>query len=291
MNLLRSRDIAVDAGTATMRAATATGRVEQQRSVLSETPALKRGVVASREAAVAVLKPLLKKVEGARFMAPRVLVCAPTDASSVEKADLKACLLKAGASAVVIVPEPLAAAVGAQIDIASKYSKLVVDFGEGVTDCALIHRGRVVHSHAVRIGCADLRKSVQEWAREFREEPVSDEDADAVLRKVWLGKGEGPVGDMPFPAKLVRGAIDEPFSAMLECLQMMLKELPPVFGAEVIEDGIFLTGGGALLPGMKEAVTRATGIHACVVPRPLDAVITGARTMLPLAATLRLWQS
>jgi rod shape-determining protein MreB len=293
MNPFRSYDLAVDIGTATMRAATSTSRPCEQRSMLRNRPALAQGVVADPDATVAVLQPLMQNFQPSLRMRPRVLACAPTDATPVEREALKNCILKAGASSVVVVPEPLAAAVGAGIDIASKYSKLVVDFGEGVTDCALIHRGQVVHSSAVRIGCADLRRSIQGWARESLQVTISDADADQFLRRFGVMAAEAKPDEellLGTSANLLRGALQAPLSQMLDAVKAMIGDLPPVFGAEVIEDGIFMTGGGALLPGLNAMLERTTGIHTIVTPQPLASVIHGARAMLPLAAALKLWR-
>ncbi len=293
MNPFRSSDVAVDVGTATMRATTFTGDFCEQTSVCRNTPALIEGVIADPDASVGILKSLLRTFRSSRITRPRVLACAPTDASGVERAALKNCLLRAGASAVVIVPEPLAAAVGAGIDIASGYSKLVVDFGEGVTDCALIHRGRVIQSKAVRVGCANLRKFIQSWATDGLQVKITEAEADRLLRAYGIGS-EQKAGESGSPmaasAEFVRKAIDVPLSRMLENLTAMIRNLPPALGAEVIEDGIFLTGGGALLPGMSARVESLTGIHTTIAPQPLASVIHGARAMLPLAATLKLWR-
>lgn len=293
MNPFRSYDIAVDIGTATMRAATSKSRPSEQRSVSRNTPALAQGVVADPDATIEVLGPLLRSLQPSRHSRPRVLACAPTDATAFERASLKDCILHAGASNVLVVPEPLAAAVGAKIDIAAKYSKLVIDFGEGVTDCALIHRGKVVHSSAVRIGCANLRRSIQDWAQESLEVAISRDDADRFLRRFGVMAVRDTLDEtmaLGASANLLRGALAAPVTAMLDTVKTMLRDLPASFGAEVIEDGIFMTGGGALLPGMDTLVERATGIHTTVTPQPLASVIHGARAMLPLAAALKLWR-
>jgi len=293
MNLFRSYDVAVDIGTATMRAATSTSRPCEQRSISRNTPALAQGVVVDPDATIEVLAPLLRSLRPSRHTRPRVLACAPSDATALERASLKDCILHAGASRVLIVPEPLAAAVGAKIDIAAKYSKFVIDFGEGVTDCALIHRGQVVHSSAVRIGCANLRRSIQDWARASLDVAISRDAADRFLRRYGVMAVRDTPGEalpLGVSANLLRGALAAPVAAMLETVKIMLRDLPASFGAEVIEDGIFMTGGGALLPGMDTLVERATGIHTTVTPQPLASVIHGARAMLPLAAALKLWR-
>jgi rod shape-determining protein MreB len=122
---------------------------------------------------------------------------------------------------------------------------------------------------------------------------ITDEDADGFLRRFGvLTVRETPDESLPLgaSANLLRGAIAAPVAAMLETVKTMVRDLPASFGAEVIEDGIFMTGGGALLPGMDALVEKATGIHTTIAPQPLASVIHGARAMLPLAAALKLWR-
>lgn len=278
MSPFPSYDLALDVGTSTVRAATLTSRWVEQRALGETTPALRQGVVVNPEATVRMLKSVFRRARPSRFARPRVLACAPTDASVLERAALTRCLLQSGASSVIVVPEPLAAAVGARVDIASKYSKLIVDLGEGVTDCALIHDGKVAHSRAVRIGCADLRAQVQDWAIDHLQRPVSEKEADDLLHEKGIANG-------------LRSVVEAPLLQIVGAVKAIIHDLPPTSGAEVIEDGIFITGGGAMLPGMSSLIEDATGIHTTVVPNPLGSVVQGARAMLPLASTLRLWRN
>jgi rod shape-determining protein MreB len=290
MRALYSYDLALDVGTSSMRATTADGRVHKVRSRTENAAALAQGVVSNPDAAVSVLKSLFKNLQTSPFARCRALACVPSDADSIERAELRKCILRSGASSVLIVPEPMAAAVGAGIDVASRYSKLIVDLGEGVTDCALLHEGRVEVSHAVRVGCSDLRRDMRVWAARYSGKMVSEEAADALLRQAGVAPDERmPESLAPWTTN-ARGALAEPFDRMLDAVKQMIRELPASFGAEVIEDGIFLTGGGALLPGMRSAIESATGIHVNVVESPLTSVIQGARAMLPFAASLKLWK-
>src|SRR5688572_31693485 len=135
-------DVAIDLGTAVTRVSREAGsKFMTQPTNAGNRPAMKSGVVVDCAAAVEVLRPLIARSRRWYTGPLRALTSAPTNASMEERASLKECLLKAGAAAVVIVPQPLAAAIVAGADISSRYAQLVVDFGEGVTDCALIREG------------------------------------------------------------------------------------------------------------------------------------------------------
>jgi len=147
--------MAIDFGTASVRVTAVSQHVRERRSANGERCALAGGVVVDRETAAEVLRPILYRARRWGFSRVRVLACAPSDASAEEKSALADCILRAGASAVYISPEPLAAAIGAGIDVGSRYAKLIMDIGEGVTDCAAIRSAQVFRSLAIRVGCSD----------------------------------------------------------------------------------------------------------------------------------------
>lgn len=300
MSIFRSPDLAVDLGTATTRVAGGAGGIGQTPSVSDRVRALHRGVIVNGHAAAAVLRPLLRSRRRARFARQRVLACAPTDVTPSERHAVRACILEAGASSVIVVPEPLAAAVGSGIDIGSRYGKLLVDIGEGVTDCAIIRDGSVVVSNAERVGCADLRRIIQSAAEAAGGVSIDEAEAERLLRKIGLSRegeelchGTSVDEAVEFPLSIpeLNAELWPVIDRILITVRALLSEIPASLGAEVIEDGIFLTGGGALLHGMRDAVASETAIKTCVVADPLGAVISGARTMLPFASTLRLWNS
>ncbi|HET6407299.1 MAG TPA: rod shape-determining protein [Chthoniobacteraceae bacterium] len=294
---LRVPDLAVDLGTAVTRVAPDEQNLREHPSQARSTSALGHGVIVSRQAAVEVLRPMLSAWRRAPFAKVRALACAPSDVSHDERHSIADCVRAAGASSVAIVPEPLAAAVGAGIDIASNHVKFLVDLGGGVTDCALLYRGQVVTSFAARVGCSDLRQTIQHRIRETLAIKLSDEEAERLLRMIGLGEldsSELPIrGQCPRDGVIqlasLREAMFPVVYQILSAVDTLLREIPPRFGAEVIEDGIFLTGGGALLRGLPAVIQRHTGIDVRVAPDPLRAVIHGACAMLPIAASLRLW--
>jgi rod shape-determining protein MreB len=148
--------------------------------------ALNRGVIVNTRAATDVLRAMMQKRRRSTLARVRVLACAPTDVTALERNSVQACILEAGASSVIMVPEPLAAAVGSGIDIGCKYAKFLVDFGDGVTDCAIIRDGQIVASLAERVGCSDLRQSVQSFIRAFARIEISESEAERLLRKIGL---------------------------------------------------------------------------------------------------------
>jgi rod shape-determining protein MreB len=298
---VRSLDLAIDFGTASVRLTTNSQHVRERRSTNGERHALAGGVVVDREAASEILRPILYWARRwAGFSRVRVLACAPSDASAEEKAALADCIVRAGASAVYISPEPLAAAIGAGIDMASPYAKLLMDIGEGVTDCAVIRSAQVFRSMAVRVACSDLRKAIQQGVCEHHQVSLSDDEAGRLLRVAGVredaaenvtmeGSRDGKACSLTIPATELQAALAPQLAAILGNLETLLHDLPPALSAEGIEEGIYLTGGGALLKGMPEQVVRVAQMDVRVVADPLGAVVSGIRAMLPVASTLRLW--
>lgn len=298
-SVLRAPDLAVDLGTAVTRVAHSEQSVCELPSKTQSVNALYHGVIVNPLTAIAVLRPMLSAWRRSPFARVRALACTPSDASQDERKAVADCVSAAGASAVALVPEPLAAAVGAGIDIASTHAKLLVDIGSGVTDCALLHRGQVATSIASRVGCADLRQAIQRRVRESHGIELSEEEAERLLRLTELGDSDSeellisrrrPWEGTVSVASLREAMLPVVFQ-MLSTIDTLLREIPPHFGAEIIEDGIFLSGGGALLRGLPAIIQRHTGIDVRVVPDPLHSVIHGACAMLPIADSLRLWKS
>jgi rod shape-determining protein MreB len=299
MTIFGSPDLAIDLGTATTRVAGGRDGINVRPSTSDNIRALNQGVIVNARAATELLRPMMQKRRRAGLSRLRVLACAPTDVTPLERNSVRACILEAGASSVIVVPEPLAAAVGSGIDIGSKYAKFLVDFGDGVTDCAVIRDGQIVASLAERVGCSDLRWSVRSFVHSSAGMVISGAEAERVLRKIGLTReGEescwGTIGGEPGEVLLSIAALQAELrpeiGRMLAPIKAMLREVPASIGAEVIEDGIFLTGGGALLSGMRDAVEAESAIDTRIVADPLGAVIRGACTMLPFAATLNLWK-
>lgn len=295
-------DIAIDLGTATTRVASRTKGVITRTSVTGNAPALSSGVVVNGDAVVALLEPILSRMKVLSILRPRAVACAPTDASSSERDAIIESVSRGGASAVVVVPEPLAAAVGAGVDIVSPYARMVVDIGEGVTDCAIIKSGKIVDTAALRGGCCALRKAVQEAVFRSRNIRIPKHHAELLLRSGLSGPGNvalqvqdaagrNCLSAMPtISLEEAREAFEPVVETMVGLITGFLREVPHSIGSEIIENGITLTGGGALLDGMKERIQTETRIAVMTVHNPLEAVVLGAYAMLPIVAMLNMWK-
>ncbi|KIH78134.1 hypothetical protein GFER_06070 [Geoalkalibacter ferrihydriticus DSM 17813] len=201
----------------------------------------------------------------------------------------------AGASEVEIIPEPRAAALGAAVDISSHYAQMIVDVGEGVTDCAILRTGGILVSSAARIGCADLREQLRQGFLASERINITSAEAARILMRVGVDGSDGvdePVtingsrSDVAAPVRVVVTqaaiwAMLEPVvGRMVATAADFLHSAPHDLGCEIIESGIVLTGGGSLVPGMGKRLAAATAIEVKTPPDALGVVLLGLRAML-----------
>jgi rod shape-determining protein MreB len=255
------------------------------RSSFPVRPVLK-GVVRDVECAAWLLAPLLRRARGLTLVRPAVLACAPSDATAAEREAVSDALLRAGASRVAILPEPLAAAVGAGLDVASPYVHMLVDVGEGVTDVAVIREGRIELAVAARIGCADLRSRVADLVASSFGVLASGAEIESLIRRADLASPDevlplgGARGSTPaLTAATVVSAMASVLDEMARLVHGDWLRLPDRESCQAIESGICLTGGGATLRSLGETIARRTRIDVRVPPRPTHAVIAGAGRM------------
>lgn len=287
------RPVAVDLGTAFIRvAADRFGVVTIPTTAAPRSP-LRGGVVDDPQAVAALLRPALAGNRRLGVLGPRVVVGAPTDARSSERQALETALKAAGAGAVEIVPEPQAAAVGAGLDLSSPYAQMLVDVGEGVTDCAILREGRILASHACRVGCGNLRTSVQERIRQCWDLSLSPAEAERLVAAAGVGTaapasatpirigrdGHGCRAALTIRTATVQSLLEPTVETILAAAITLLRRIPHALGCEIIESGIVLTGGGALLPGLRERLAAATSIHVTSPGNPLDTVVIGLQRM------------
>lgn len=257
-------DLAVDLGSATTRVSGAFSCCTLEApSALGETRALRGGVVVDPDCAAEILRPLFAKVRRLGLLRPRVVATVPTDAGPEERLRLEAAVRRAGAAAVALAPEPLAAALGGQLDLGLPYAQLVVDIGYGVTDCVVIRSGAVVESRARRTGCGDLEEALVRGAAGRDGTVLTAEEAREMLLRDGLALAETLA----------------PADAVLGFVAGLVRDLPDDIGAELVESGIHVTGGGALIPGLAEALARRTGLTVQRFRNPLYAVVQGGRSM------------
>ncbi|HMV47220.1 MAG TPA: rod shape-determining protein [Blastocatellia bacterium] len=267
---------------------------------------LHAGVVADVEAASSLLKPFLKRAHRFGLFKPRVLACAPTDACEEERAALIEAAQRAGASDVYIAPEPIAAAIGAGLDISSHYAQMLVDIGDGVTDIAVIRAGNLILTSAVRTACSDLRNAVSEMVSYRHGVLLFPQEAERLMHLIganfdysqeellvaagtdWL---TGEPLQLCVSSYDLNEAIEPVLDTIVDAIQTTVRKLPEETSCEVIENGICLTGGGAMLQGLPERLAAATSFEVRVAEDPLMAVINGARQMLDVGIATDVWQN
>ena len=233
---------------------------------VAETEACRRamrgGVVTDVAAVATAVSHLLEARRS--WHRPAVLVCAPTDASPGERDALIEAVTNGGASVVAVVPEPLAAAIGSDVDVASEYATAVVDVGEGVTDFAVFRSGSMIWSRATRTGCGSLRRSVEDW--------IGDETSAEALVRAWCANEVVP--------EQVEAAIEPVIEEIASFVARSIGSLPSTIVVELIESGICVTGGGAKLERLVARIEERTRISIIRSADPLRAVIRGAGKML-----------
>jgi rod shape-determining protein MreB len=265
---------------------------------------LRAGVVADVDAATSLLTPLLRRARRFGLIHPRALACVPTNASDEERAAVVEATRRAGAAAVALAPEPLAAAIGAGLDVGSRYAHMLVDIGDGVTDIAVIRSGELVMTAAVRTACSDLHRAVRQMVAERHGVHLYAREAERLTCRLGAASGDAPA------ASLIAAGIDcatsgettiwvsshevsEAIAPVIETIvwvvRAAVKDLPANLACEVIESGISLTGGGACLAGMADLIAAETAIDVRPADDPLHAVINGARQMLSVGIATNLW--
>ena len=309
--LVAAPDIALDVGTAYTRVAEPlSGEILEVASTAHGWGAggrapVKAGVVADVDAAAAMCAPLVQRFRRRHILAPRVLACAPSAATSRERAALREAALRAGAGAVAIVPEPLAAAVGAGVDVAAPHAALLVDVGAGVTDIAVVRAGELVATAALRSGCLDLYRTIGDWMRQSFDAPIDPADIERAARQLGVSAARPTARGRLRGASHRRGrhadrivstedlaAASEPWMRLVSAgVEQLLARLPTQSVAQVAENGLCVTGGGARVPGVVAELARRTGLPARAARDPLRAVIVGAREMVRVAAVTGLWRT
>jgi rod shape-determining protein MreB len=260
-------------------------------SSISATRPLRHGVIADFEVTEQMLRQFLSKVVRHRWSHPRLVMCAPSGITDVERRALEEAALSAGAREVHLIEEPLAAAIGAGVPIEEPVGRMVVDVGGGTSEVAVISLGRIVVSRSVRVGGYDLDEAIAAHIRNVHRMAIGSQSAEAI--KLAIGsatalstelstdvRGRDLLSGLPRQLQLesteLRRATDPPLSEILAALQATLEETPPELAGDVARHGILLAGGGALLRGFADRVRDQTGMHGYAAESPLTCVAEGA---------------
>jgi len=252
---------------------------------------LKDGVIADFDVTERMLRYFIQKVHRRTRMAkPRIVVAVPSGITGVEQSAVKEAGHQAGARKVYIIEEPMAAAIGAGLPVNEATGNMVVDIGGGTTEVAVISLGGIVTSQSIRIGGDELDQALISFGKKEHSLMLGERTAEEI--KVALGsafpsadelhaeiRGRDLVSGLPktvmISAAEVRRAIEEPLNLIIDAVKSTLDKCPPELAGDVMDRGIALTGGGALLRGLDQRIREETGMPVHIADSPLDSVVLG----------------
>ena len=283
---------------------------EEARLMLGRTPGsiiairpMADGVIADYTTTERMLEHLIAKVCGRRrAFKPRVLVCVPSNVTSVERRAVIQATKAAGAGEALTIEEPMAAAIGAGLPIATPGGNMVVDIGGGTTDIAVISLGGIVLSKSLRVGGNKMDEVIVRHIKNAYNLMIGDRTAEEIKMKIGSAfpldeetvlevRGRDLVAGLPKTVEVtsieIREALAEPITAIVEKVKAVLEKTPPELSSDIIERGITLTGGGALVRGLENLLSLATNIHVRVADDPLSCVAIGTGRALEEFPTIR----
>ena len=252
---------------------------------------LRKGAITDFEVTQRMIRLLLQRVGVSRLNRPRVVICVPSAITAVERRAVTEAARRAGAADARLIEQPVAAAIGADLPINEPIGNMVVDIGGGTTESALISLGGVVALEAVRVGSFDIDNAIQGYVRREYGIAVGERTAEEI--KVQMGsawplpeevtadiRGRDLISGLPRTIQLttehVREALEEPVSAIVDAVKAALDRTPPELAADIMEEGITLTGGGALLQGLPDRLAHETGMPIRIAEDPLFSVVIGS---------------
>jgi len=282
---------------------------EDAKRMLGRTPGnivavrpLKDGVIADFDIAEAMLRHFILKVNNRRNARPRVVIAVPSGITEVEKRAVRESAQHAGAREVHLIEEPMAAAIGVGLAVQEPTGNLIVDIGGGTTEVAVIALSGIVFSKSVRVAGDELDEAVIEYMKKAYNLLVGERTAEDI--KIKLGsaypmaeersedvKGRDQVTGLPktitITSQEVREAMLEPLSKIVDAVRVTLERCPPELSADLVDRGIVLAGGGALLSGLDRLLAEETGLPVIVADDPLSAVAEGTGAVLSELSFLR----
>lgn len=279
---------------------------QEAKDVIGRTPGsivavrpLKDGVIADFDMATSMLQEFIRKALKGRAFAGsrvRVIICIPSGVTAVERRAVKEATQNAGAKRVSIIEEPMAAAIGAGLPVADPTGSMIVDIGGGTSEVAVISLGGIVTSRSVRVAGDEFDSSIINYIKKKYNLLIGERTAENI--KIAIGsaypyadnepsmdiKGRNLLNGLPenitATSEEIREALSEPLSHVIEAIKVTLEKTPPELAADIIDQGIMLAGGGALLKGLDLLIHAETGMPVKVAERPLDCVADGTGKVL-----------
>lgn len=276
---------------------------QEAKDVIGRTPGsivavrpLKDGVIADFEITTTMLQEFIRKaLKGSFFTKARVIICIPSGVTAVERRAVKEAAENAGAKRVNIIEEPMAAAIGAGLPVSEPQGSMIVDIGGGTSEVAVISLGGIVTSRSVRIAGDAFDTAIINYIKKKYNLLIGERTAENV--KIAIGsaypmeqetemeiKGRNLLNGLPenilVTSAEIREALAEPLSHVIEAIKVTLEKTPPELAADIIDQGITLAGGGALIRGLDKLINRETGMPVYVAETPLDCVADGTGKVL-----------
>lgn len=275
----------------------------EAKNVIGRTPGsivavrpLKDGVIADFDITANMLQIFIKKaINGSIFTRLRVVICIPSGVTAVERRAVRSAAFKAGAKHVSIIEEPMAAAIGAGLPVAEAMGSMVVDIGGGTSEVAVISLGGIVAAKSVRVGGDEFDNAIIQYVKKRYNLLIGERTAEEI--KITIGsavqyedeapmeiKGRNLVDGLPKNIEIypdeIREALLDPLASVLEAIKTTLEKTPPELSADIIDNGIVLTGGGAMLKGLDVLISKETGMEVHIAENPLDCVAMGTGKVL-----------
>lgn len=285
---------------------------EDAKQMLGRTPGsiqairpMRDGVIADFDVAGAMIKHFIRKVhKRGVFTAPQIIVCVPYGATAVEERAIMESVLSAGARKAALIPEPVAAAIGAGMPFGEPTGSMVVDIGGGTTEVAVLSLGDIVYARSVRVGGDKMDDSIISYLRRQQNLLVGEATAERIKKAIGIarmpddGRGEameirgrdllnGVPKEIEITQAQIADALQDPVQQIVEAVMVALEATPPDLAADIVDRGVMLTGGGALLGDLDVALREQTGLAVTVADESLNCVALGTGKALEHRDALR----
>lgn len=264
---------------------------------------MKDGVIADFDVTQSMLKYFIKRaMSKGVFSKPRVVICVPSGVTEVEKRAVEEATLQAGAKEAYLIEEPMAAAIGANLPVEEPYGSMVVDIGGGTSEVAVISLGGIVTSKSLRVAGDELDEAIVHYVKKEYNLMIGERTAEEIKMSIGAAyprpkedsieiRGRDLVTGLPKNISItsteITEALKEPINAIVDSIKYTLEKTPPELAADIMDRGIMLTGGGALLSGLDRLIKEETGMPVSIAENPLDCVVMGAGKVLDEIETLK----
>ncbi|NLC69584.1 MAG: rod shape-determining protein [Clostridiaceae bacterium] len=280
------------------------------KSMIGRTPGdivairpLKDGVIADFDITLSMLKYFIRKTTKSTFISkPRVLICVPTGVTEVEKRAVEEATYQAGGRQVLLIEEPMAAAIGANLPVEEPTGSMVVDIGGGTSEVAVISLGGIVTSRSLRIAGDEFDQAIVNYIKREYSLMIGERTAEEI--KVTIGaaypklseetmsiRGRDMVSGLPknisITSSEITEALRDPVYAIIDAIKYTMERTPPELASDIMDKGIMLTGGGALLSGLDKLIAKEVGVPVNIAENPLDCVALGSGKVLEEIETLK----